>query len=116
MASVASRLSVLNHFVEAVGVSDYLGCNGLLEFLLGCSGLSRLSLFRRQFVEADDLTAWGFSGLSSFFWAAVASRDSLACSKHGLFSIALFVGCDLLCKLRVFSRIVPLGNKHFVLM
>ncbi len=39
----------------------------------------------RQFVEADDLTAWGFSGLSSFFWAAVASRDSLVCSKQGLF-------------------------------
>jgi hypothetical protein len=39
----------------------------------------------RQFVEADDLTAWGFSGLSRFFWAAVASRDSLVCSKQGLF-------------------------------
>ncbi len=39
----------------------------------------------RQFVEADGLTAWGFCGLSSFVWAAVASRDSLACSKHGLF-------------------------------
>ena len=39
----------------------------------------------RQFVEAYGLTAWGFNGLSSFFWAAVASRDSLACSKHGLF-------------------------------
>jgi hypothetical protein len=38
-----------------------------------------------QFVEADGLTAWGFSGLSSFCWAAVASRDSLACSKHRLF-------------------------------
>ena len=35
MASVASRLSVLSHFMEAVGVSDFLGCNGLLEFLFG---------------------------------------------------------------------------------
>ena len=32
MAAVASRLSVLSQFMEAVGVSDYLGCNGLLEF------------------------------------------------------------------------------------
>ncbi len=39
----------------------------------------------RQFVEADGLTAWGFSGLSRFVWAAVASRDNLACSIHGLF-------------------------------
>ncbi len=39
----------------------------------------------RQFVEANDSTAWGFSGLSSFFWAAVASQDSLVCSKQGLF-------------------------------
>jgi hypothetical protein len=45
VAAVASRLSVFSHFMEAVGVSDYLGCNGLLEFLLGCSGLSRLSHF-----------------------------------------------------------------------
>ena len=30
--AVASRLSVLSHFMEAVGVSDCLGCNGLLEF------------------------------------------------------------------------------------
>ena len=45
MAAVASRLSVFIHFMEAVGVSDYLGCNDLLEFLLGCGGLSRLSLF-----------------------------------------------------------------------
>ncbi len=81
MTSVASRLSVLSHFMEAVGASDCLGCNGLLEFLLGCSGLSEENLLR---LEAW-LTAWGFSGLSSFFWAAVASRDSLACSKHGLF-------------------------------
>ncbi len=43
MAAVALRLSVLSHVMEAVGVSDYLGCNGLLEFLLGCNGLSRFS-------------------------------------------------------------------------
>ena len=86
MASVASRLSVLSHFMEAVGVSGYLGCNGLLEFPLGCSGLSRCSHFEDNLLRLKAWsTAWGFSGLSSFFWAAVASRDSLACSKHGLF-------------------------------
>jgi hypothetical protein len=88
VASVASRLSVLSHFMEAVGVSDYLGCNGLLEFLLGCSGLSRCSHSEENLLRLKAfffLTVWGFSGLSSFCWAAVASRDSLACSKHGLF-------------------------------
>ncbi len=86
MAAVASRLSVLSHFMEAVGVSDYLGCNGLLEFLLGCSGLSRCSHSEVNLLRLKALlTAWGFSGLSSFFWAAVASRDSESCSKHGLF-------------------------------
>ncbi len=69
MASVALRLSVLSHFMEAVGVSDYLGCNGLLEFLLGCSGLSRCSHSEENLLrlKAFFLTAWGFSGLSSFF-------------------------------------------------
>ncbi len=86
MAAVALRLSVLSHFMEAVGVSDYLGCNGLLEFLLGCSGVSRCLHSEMNLLRLKAyLTAWGFSGLSSFFWAAVASRDSLACSKHGLF-------------------------------
>ncbi len=86
MASVASRLSVLSYFMEAVGVSDCLGCNGLLEFLVGCSGLSRCSHSEENLLRLEAWwTAWGFSGLSSFFWAAVVSRDSLACSKHGLF-------------------------------
>ncbi len=38
-------ISIFIRFMEAVRVSECLGCNGLLEFLLGCSGLSRLSLF-----------------------------------------------------------------------
>ena len=53
--AVASRLSVLSHFMEAVGVSDYLGCNGLLEFVLGCSGLSRCFSLWSKFVEAEGL-------------------------------------------------------------
>ena len=84
--AVASGLSVLSHFMEAVGVSDWFGCSGLLECVLGCSGLSRLLHSEVNLLRLRAwLTAWGFSGLSSFFWAAVASRDSLACSKHGLF-------------------------------
>ena len=38
-------------FVEAVGVSECLGCSGLLGFLLGCSGLPRLSLFEGKLLR-----------------------------------------------------------------
>ena len=63
------------------------------------------------------MTAWGFSGLSSFFWAAVASRDGLFAQNKGCSSsIALFVGCDLLFQFTVVSRSISLGNKHFVLI
>ncbi len=32
-------------------MSEYFGCNGLLEFLLGCSGLSRVSLFENNLLR-----------------------------------------------------------------
>ena len=66
MASVASRLSVLNHFMEAVGVSDYLGFNGLLESLLGCSGLSRCSHSEENLLRL----------MTGLLGASVASRVS----------------------------------------
>jgi hypothetical protein len=66
-------------------VSEQLGCNGLLGFLFGLQWPPEVVTVWKQFVEADGLTAWGFNSLSSFFWAAVASRDSLARSGHGLF-------------------------------
>ena len=53
-------------FVEAVGVSECLGCSGLLGFLLGCSGLPRLSLFEGKLLR---LMAW-------LLGASMASRVS----------------------------------------
>jgi hypothetical protein len=77
-------------------LSDRLGCNGLLEFLLGCCGLSGLSLFGGKLLRL----------IARLLGASVASRVSfglqwpleivwLAQNTGCSSSIALFVGCFL---------------------
>ncbi len=82
---------------------DFVWLRWPLKFLPGCSGLLRLSLFKRQFVEADG----GMLG------ASVASRGSfglqwpleivwLAHRWGCSFIIALSVGEVVVCFLKMF--------------
>ena len=89
----------------------------LLEFLLGCSGLSRCSHSEENLLRLMTGLLGASVASRVSFWAAVASRDSLACSKtravHLVLPCLLVVNC---LSDTVISRIVPLGNKHFVVI
>ncbi len=66
-------ISFFIRFVEAVGVSEYLGCSGLLGFLLGCSGLPRMSLFEGKLLR---LMAWLLGARELLLERPLASRVS----------------------------------------